>query len=209
MRSGVVGTSSWKEAKWSSQCPSAIGCSKPSMLALLHDTAPLDRQLHSLHCFYLRTWTERDCGSHLLATKRPSDGGSRDLGRPRAVPLLKPRHMFCTLGMPTSVDSSLFEGPGDDVSRYMSLSVVCSSRACWTSTYRQVQHSKYSTCTYRRALPSGSRSCSCSCSIPLPALTLTLHPHLFLHSTSALHICMHVCRQGDISRFFFSWIVFV
>jgi hypothetical protein len=140
MRSGVVGTSSWKEAKWSSQCPSAIGCSKPSMLALLHDTAPLDRQLHSLHCFYLRTWTERDCGSHLLATKRPSDGGSRDLGRPRAVPLLKPRHMFCTLGMPTSVDSSLFEGPGDDVSRYMSLSVVCNSRACWTSTYRKVQH---------------------------------------------------------------------
>jgi hypothetical protein len=135
MRSGVVGTSSWKEAKWSSQCPSAIGCSKPSMLALLHDTARLDGQLHSLHCFYLRTWTERDCGSHLLATKRPSDGGSR-------VPLLKPRHMFCTLGMPTSVDSSLFEGPGDDVSRYMSLSVVCNSRACWTSTYRKVQHTK-------------------------------------------------------------------
>jgi hypothetical protein len=43
----------------------------------------------------------------------------------------------------------------------------------------------------------------------LPALTLTLHPHLFLPSTSALHICMHVCRQGDISRFFFSWIIFV
>lgn len=142
MRSGVVGTSSWKEAKWSSQFISAIGCLKPSMLAFLHDIAPLDGQLHSLHCFYLRTWTERDCGSHLLTTKRPSDGGSCDLVRPRAVPLLKPRHMFCTLGMPTSVDSSLFERPGDDVSRYMSLSVVCNSRVCWTSTYRKVQHTK-------------------------------------------------------------------
>jgi hypothetical protein len=51
---------------------------------------------------------------------------------------------------------------------------------------------------YRRALPSGSRY-----SIPLPALTL--HPHLFLSlslsNLSPAHL--HVCRQGDISRFSF------
>jgi len=141
-------------------------------------------QTTSLHCFYLRTWTERDCGSRLSPTERPSDG-------PRTVPLLKPRHMFCALGMPTSVASRLLELPGDDVFRYMSPSVVCNSRICWTSTYKNVHHStvRY---LYRRALPSSSRKRSCC--IPLPAITLTLHPHLSLSlpSTSALYICTSV-----------------
>ena len=52
------------------QCPFAIGCLKPS-----HAGFPARHhvvgQTTSLHCFYFRTRTERDCGSHLSATERP------------------------------------------------------------------------------------------------------------------------------------------
>ena len=208
MRSGVVGSWKLEGSKVELSMPVCHWLleAKHAGFAAQHCSVG---QTTSLHCFCLRTWSERGCGSHLLTTKRPSDGGSCDLARPRADPLFKPRHMFCTLGMPTSVDSSLFERRGE-----MLYPGTCRCPSFATHEHAGRAHTEkystqYSTCTYRRALPSGSRSCSCSCSIPLPALTLTLHPHLFLPSTSALHICMHVCRQGDISRFFFSWIVFV
>ena len=42
MRSGEVGI----KLSGAFQCPFAIGCLKPSMLAFLHDTTSLDRQLH-------------------------------------------------------------------------------------------------------------------------------------------------------------------
>jgi hypothetical protein len=146
-----------------------------------------------------QTWTERDGASH--PTERPSDGGlsSKDGSPAQATPhVLHARNAHeCSL-------VRLFGLPGDNVFRYMSPSVVCNSRACWTSTYRgKYSNVKYSTC---RALPSGSPSCSCC--IPLPALTLALRPHLFLlFYLSPAH--MHVCRQGDISRFSFRVDVFV
>jgi hypothetical protein len=51
-----------------------------------------------------QTWTDMDRhGQKGMVQAIPRNAHLMEVYRPRTVPLLKPRHMFCTLGMPTSV----------------------------------------------------------------------------------------------------------
>lgn len=162
------------------------------MLAFLHDTASLDRQLHyRYHCFYSRTWTERDCGS-----RTPFCDDIPFWRVPWKSPLFTPRHMFYTLGRPTSVASRVVRTVGR-------CSCICRRPSGAIHRHTGRAHTKrYSTVgivhhvLYRCALPIGSRS-----SIPLPAFTFTLHPHLSL-STSALHICTSVGKVTSATFLF-------
>lgn len=86
---------------------------------------------------------------------------------------------------------------GREMFMYMSPSVRRDSQAYWTSAYKKVQHSRYST----------------SCTVSLR----TAHRFTILHSPASLHLHpastslsfnlspahLHVCRQGDISYFSF------
>ena len=87
----------------------------------------------------------------------------------------------------------------DAVSRYMSLSVVRNSRACWTSTYRKVQHTvQYMYISLRTAQWFTMLLLLHS----LPALTLTLHPHLFLQPQYCTYACTSV---GKVTSAAFSF----
>ena len=74
----------------------------------------------------------------------------------------------------------------------MSLSVSCDSRVCWTSAYRRVRHSTVhvSSRTAQRFTILHLHSPAS----PRPAST-----SFFPFNLSPAHL--HVCRQGDISRF--------
>ena len=140
-----------------------------------------------------QTWTERDGASH--PTERPSDGGlsSKDGSPAQATPhVLHARNAHeCSL-------VRLFGLPGDNVFRYMSPSVVCNSRACWTSTYRgKYSNVKYSTC---RALVHHLAPAAFPCQpSPSPCVHIS-----FSSSTSALHICKSVGKVTS-AAFLFVW----
>jgi hypothetical protein len=108
------------------------------MLAFLHDTTSLDRQLH-LHCFYFRTWTERDCGSHLPATERPPVDVPFGVSH-RSPPAQATPHVLHAWNAHECSKKAVRTGR-KVMFRYMSPSVSCDLRVCWTSAYRKVRHS--------------------------------------------------------------------
>ena len=147
-------------------------------------------QTTSLHCFYFRTRTERDCGSHLSSTERPPV--DVPFWRvPWKSPLLKPHHMFCTLGMPTSVASRLFERP-----EHVQVHVAVRELRLTDMLDERIQKStaQYSTCIVAHCPAVHDPPPPFPCQ-PSPCI------HIF-PSTSALHICTSVGKVTSVAFLF-------
>ena len=113
------------------------------------------------------------------------------LACPMDVPLLKPHHMFCTLGMPTSVASRLFERP-----EHVQVHVAVRQLRLTGMLDERIQKStaQYSTCIVAHCPAVHDPPPPFPCQ-PSPCI------HIF-PSTSALHICTSVGKVTSVAFLF-------